>query len=64
MPKHQTDKDLAFIENLFIHKGTEYLLRYLKTSEEAVFNVIFQISLKHSAQTKVSVGLDFKGWPK
>jgi hypothetical protein len=48
------------MEHIFINKGTEYFLRYLKGSEEAAFNVILKINILPTFQ-KVSVGLDFKG---
>lgn len=60
MSKIQINKDLAFLEHMFIHQGTEYLLRYLKGSEEAAFNVVLGINIPPTFQ-KVSVGLDFKG---
>jgi hypothetical protein len=56
----QINEDLASMEHIFINKGTEYFLRYLKGSEEAAFNVILKINILPTFE-KVSVGLDFKG---
>jgi hypothetical protein len=60
-PEAQIASDLATIERLYINKGPEYLLRYLKASEEAVLNKVLNVKNYKPNFSKVSVGLDYMG---
>jgi hypothetical protein len=56
--------DLLLLEHLFVNKGPEYLLRYLKNSEKAVLRVLLSPNSAPVTFDDVCVGLDFMGWPK
>jgi hypothetical protein len=56
--------DLLLLEHLFINKGPEYLIRYLKNSEKAVLRVLLNPDSAPVTFDDICVGLDFIGWPK
>jgi hypothetical protein len=58
------NNDLLLLEHMFINKGPEYLIRYLKNSEKAVLRVLLNPESAPVTFDDICVGLDFIGWPK
>jgi hypothetical protein len=53
--------DLLLLEHLFVNKGPEYLIRYLKNSEKAVLRVLLSPESASVTFDDICVGLDYMG---
>jgi len=54
---------LSYIVHLYRSKGPEYVIRYLKATQESIETLLFQLDATPQYE-KVSIGLDSDLWPK